>query len=102
MSGSYARYARDPVAFVREVLGARPWRKQAEILEAVRDFPRVTVRSSHGIGKTFVASAAVNWFLHSFSPAIVLTTAPTHRQVTEVLWREIRRQRARTKLPGRC
>src|SRR5688572_28783242 len=49
---SYERYAGDPVGFAREIIGVRLWEKQIEILEAVRDYPRVTVRSSHCVGKT--------------------------------------------------
>jgi phage terminase large subunit len=95
-------YQSDPVSFCREVLGSTPWSKQIEILEALRDHPRVTVRAGHGVGKTHVAASAVLWRLHCFSPSVVLTTAPTHRQVKEILWREIRRQqgRARLELPG--
>jgi phage terminase large subunit len=92
-------YQSDPVGFCREVLGGTPWSKQIEILEALRDHPRVTVRAGHGVGKTHVAASAVLWRLHCFSPSVVLTTAPTHRQVKEILWREIRRQQGRARLP---
>src|SRR5690349_8689124 len=88
------RYAADPVGFAVEVLGGEPWERQAEILLAVRDCPRVTVRSAHGVGKTWVAACAALWFLYTRSPVTVLTTAPTHRQVKEILWREIRRLHA--------
>lgn len=95
-------YADDPVAFVREVLGGDPWEKQEEILRAVRDYPRVTVRSCHGVGKTYTAACAVLWRVHCFCPSVVLTTAPGHRQVKDVLWRQIRalHRRARVRLPG--
>jgi hypothetical protein len=99
---SFERYRDDPVGFVREVLGGDPWARQVEILEAVRDHARVTVRSCHGVGKTYVAACAALWRLHCFSPSVVLTTAPGHRQVKDVFWRQIRRlqNRARVKLPG--
>jgi hypothetical protein len=98
----FTRYQGDPVAFVREVLGGDPWEKQLEILAALRDSDRVTVRSCHGVGKTYVAACAVLWRLHCFRPSIVLTTAPGHRQVKDVLWRQIRalQRRARVSLPG--
>jgi hypothetical protein len=38
-------YQSDPVAFCRDVLGMDPWERQVEILEAVRDEARVTVRA---------------------------------------------------------
>ena len=37
------------------------------------------------------SAVAVLWFLHTHNPAIVLSTAPTFRQVRHVLWRQIRR-----------
>jgi len=72
-------------------LGARPWPKQMEILEAVRDYSRVAVRSCNGSGKTYIAAHAVLWWLMCFPDALVITTAPTEHQVRDVLWREIRR-----------
>lgn len=44
-------YATDPVGFVRDELGFSPWSKQVQILEAIRDHPRVAVRACHGVGK---------------------------------------------------
>ena len=85
-------YADQPVAFARDALNAKPWEQQEAILKALQDHGRVTVCSAHGVGKTWVAAAATLWFLYTREPVIVLTTAPTHRQVKEVLWREIRRQ----------
>jgi hypothetical protein len=84
-------YQTNPVRFVREVLGSELWSRQVEILEAIRDHPQVTVRSGHGVGKTFVAACAALWWLYSFRPSLVLTTAPTARQVESLLWGEIRR-----------
>ena len=86
-----ARWAADPAGFVENDLGARLWEAQVEILEAVRDHVRVAVRSCNGSGKTYVAAHIVLWWLMAFPESMVITTAPTERQVREVLWREIRR-----------
>jgi phage terminase large subunit len=105
LSGAeWARYQGDPVGFVREVLGQELWSRQAEILAAVRDQPQVTVRSGHGVGKTFVAACAALWWAYCFRPSLVLTTAPTARQVEALLWGEIGRlfRRAKQPLSGRC
>src|SRR5690348_3619215 len=86
------RIRRDPVWFSREILGFDPWSKQREILESVRDNEATAVRSCHGIGKTATAAEVVLWFLAAFGPeALVVTTAPTWRQVRDLLWREIRK-----------
>ena len=80
----------DPVGFVKEWLGATPWGKQRRILEALRDHDYVAVRSCNGSGKTYIAAHAVIWWLMCYDDAVVITTAPTERQVSELLWREIR------------
>jgi hypothetical protein len=97
---SELRYQEDPVPFVRDVLGADPWERQVQILQAVGQFRRVTVRSCHHSGKTWTAAALTHWFLRAFDPALVLTTAPTERQVKEVLWYEIAQQHHRARLGG--
>jgi hypothetical protein len=97
------KYAHDPLAFCEETLGGeQPWARQAEALLALRDHPRVAVRSGHGVGKTWLAARAALWFLYAHPRSIVLTTAPTHRQVRSVLWAELRRQHrsARVALGG--
>jgi phage terminase large subunit len=85
------KWARDPVSFIGETLGANPWSKQVEILEAIRDHVRVAVRSCNGSGKTYIAAHVVLWWLMCHPDAIVITTAPTAHQVRNILWREIRR-----------
>lgn len=83
-------HADDPVGFAKDILGFAAWSKQAEIMEAVRDHPRVAVRSSHGPGKTATAAQIVLWFLKTHRNSRVITTAPTWQQVEQLLWREIR------------
>lgn len=96
-------YATRPVEFVRDILGVDTWEKQEEILNAILTNKRVTVRSSHGVGKTFTAAIAVLWFLICYEPSTVVTTAPTARQVKSILWEEIRLRykSAKTNLGGR-
>lgn len=84
------RWREDPVWFVRHRLGATPWRKQRELLGALRDHDYVAVRSCNGSGKTYIAAHAVIWWLLCYDDAVVITTAPTSRQVSGLLWREIR------------
>lgn len=81
--------ARDPVWWVENVLGDRPWSAQRQILEAVRDHKNVAVRSCHGVGKDWIAARLVLWFLFNHRPSIVITTGPTDRQVRGILWKEI-------------
>ncbi len=81
----------DPFRFCEEILGIRPWSRQREILETLAGHRRVAVRSCNGAGKTFTAALAVLWWMYCYDDAICITTAPSERQVRELLWREIRR-----------
>ena len=48
-----SRFQRDPVAFVRQVLGVDPDAWQAQTLTALqRGHRRISIRSGHGVGKT--------------------------------------------------
>ena len=85
------RCLRSPDLFARNILGVQLWSKQEEVLNALSENRRVSVKSGNGLGKGFTAAVAVLWFLSCHAPAIVLTTAPTARQVRHVLWREIGR-----------
>jgi hypothetical protein len=93
------KYQADPVAFARDILGLEPWSAQVRILEAVRDHPRVAVRSGHKIGKSKSAAIVALWAYCSWPDARVVMTSTTARQVDQILWREVRMSRARG---GRC
>lgn len=92
----------DPVAWLRDRLGEDAWSRQAQIMRDVATHPLVTVQSCHGIGKTFLASRLVLWFLdtHPIDQTMVVTTAPTSHQVRAVLWRYIRQGHEKGNLPG--
>jgi len=84
-----------PESFMRDVLDFVPWTcpnadDQRDIIYAIRDHDRVTVRSGNGPGKTAVAARIALWFLFCHYPSMVITTAPTGRQVEKLLWGEIR------------
>ena len=79
----------DPVWWVRAHLGSEPWYKQKQILESVRDNRETAVASCHAAGKSDNAADAILWFLYSHMPSIVISTAPTSRQVRGILWKYI-------------
>ena len=80
----------DPIDFACNILGVEPWDKQKHILDAIANNRSVAVRSCNGAGKTFTAAITILWWLMSYDNAIVITTAPSERQVREILWRELR------------
>ncbi|MCK9185693.1 MAG: hypothetical protein M0Q16_10035, partial [Candidatus Cloacimonetes bacterium] len=88
----------NPEYFVTEVLGAVPWAKQIEILEAVRDNKEVAVASCHAAGKSWISARVVLWFTISYYLSRVVTTAPTFDQVRDILWQEIRSAYASSKV----
>ncbi|MGB2865424.1 MAG: hypothetical protein WBC05_18990 [Sedimentisphaerales bacterium] len=94
------RCQEDPLFFSKHVLGGeQPWQKQIQIIKSVRDNTRTMVPSGFGVGKTWVAARTVLWFLFSHPNSLVITTAPTWRQVENVLWAEIRRQHQQSSKP---
>ena len=84
-----------PLEFATQVLGVDLWSKQAEVLNSLLERRRVAVKSGNGLGKGFCAAVALLWFLHIHDnrdeSAIVLSTAPTFRQVRHILWRQVHR-----------
>ncbi len=70
-------------------------------MQAVLEPPyRVLVPSGHDVGKTFAGAVLVSWWFDSRNPSVCLTTAPKLEQVKDLLWKEIRSQRARAGLGG--
>lgn len=103
-----AQIASDPVRWVRERLGYDLWEGedgqpgQADIVRAPFAFRRTSVRSGHGLGKTVAAACAALAYFYAYDDALVITLAPTQRQVETVLWGAIRDAWARARLPGEC
>lgn len=89
---------RDPVGMIRDVIGSDLWADQQQIVESVRDNPKTAWRSCHGIGKTYVVARLVLWWLFAFEYSIVITTAPTWRQVQDLVWKELRSAYSRSKV----
>lgn len=99
-----AEYEADPVFFVEHALGHLTWGKQREVLRSVRDNEKTAVRASHGVSKTFSAAEIAVWFLNCYDNAKVITTAPTFDQMKMLLWSEINKIYAssRIELIGEC
>lgn len=95
----HKKIQRDPQFFFEKILGDDPWEKQLEITCSVRDHRNTSARSCHGIGKTFIAARIALWFMYAYPPAIVINTAPTHRQVEHQFWKEFRMAHARARRP---
>lgn len=102
---NYARYRDDPCGFAADVLGVALTADQQDIARACaardRGPRRVKVNSGHNVGKTYLAAVLVLWWFYTRDPGVVITTAPTERDVKHLLWTEVRilRRRAVQPLP---
>ncbi len=98
-------YKENPIAFFTEILDVKKeyvWSKMEEIANSVRDHQNTCVKAGHSVSKSYTVARVALWFLYTHYPSTVITTAPSHPQVQEILWREIRsaHSNAKVKLGG--
>lgn len=89
-----------PEIFYRDVLDMTLYDLQVEIARSVVKNRVTTVASCNSAGKTGTAGGLVPWYLLTHDESIVVTTAPTWRQVKDLLWREINTQYAKASARG--
>lgn len=82
-------YWDDPVAFAEDMLGFYPDEWQRNVLYDLANYPRVSVRSGQGVGKTGLEAVACIWFLCCRPNPKIVCTAPSKEQLFTVLWAEI-------------
>lgn len=83
------RWRASPLNMAKD-MGITFWPKQAEILTTFTKHTETAVASCHSMGKSFLASFAVLWFLTMHRNSVVVTTGPSLRQVKGIMWGEIR------------
>lgn len=86
----------NPLKFVQEafdwsrVVGHNgPSTQQADALSQIAGAKRTSIRSGHGTGKDAFASWMIYWFMSTRPYAKVAATAPTGRQLGDILWSEL-------------
>lgn len=82
-------YRKNPVLFANEVVCFTPDEWQSGVLMDVATASKVSVRSGQGVGKTSIEAVIALWFLSCFPMSRVVATAPTARQLNDVLWAEL-------------
>jgi len=88
----------DPFFFMYDILGIEILTdEQKRIVRSVWENDFTGVKSAHSIGKTFLAACIVLSFVIPNENSIVVTTAPTGRQVKDLLWKEIRQRYSKAK-----
>lgn len=83
------RWRKDPVAWVRDILGAEPDEWQCEFLRAYATEGRLSVRSGHGTGKSTAVSWMILHFINTRLPCKVLVTGSNFDQLKATLWAEV-------------
>jgi predicted fused transcriptional regulator/phosphomethylpyrimidine kinase len=97
----FAEWARDPALFVRDVIGAEPVPWQEKALRALVTHDRLSIRSGHGVGKSAFLSWVIIWWHTMHYPAKTGCTAPTAKQLNDVLWSELAKWHRQMKDPIR-
>jgi hypothetical protein len=101
----YSSYADNPVGFAYEVLGVNYLTDdQKNILESIRHNKVSNIQACHGIGKSHLMGAVLVPYWVFAMKGLCITTAPTFRQVKQVLWSEVRRSHSyiKNKIGGIC
>jgi len=87
----WKRYRVDPSRWMEEILGTDTIEDyQDNLFKSIVKFDKVCVKACHSVGKTWGFGRMVLWFYSMFPNSIIITTAPTYRQVKALLWGEIR------------
>lgn len=92
-------YTPIPHMLVRDVFGANTWAVQDQIVLSVFHYKTTAVKTCNAVGKSFIAARVALAWLTLYPGSIVVTTAPTWRQVKDVLWREFAVAVKRSKMP---
>lgn len=90
---------KNPAVYGRDILGVEFEPYQERALKVIEENERIGISACHDVGKTFLMSVVVPWFLTCFKFSKVITTAPTYLQVETILWAAIRTRHARAKVP---
>lgn len=87
----------NPLQFVLDNIECKPTKQQVHMLSNFVKAKRNTIRSGHGTGKDASASWLIWWFLCTRPFAKVVCTAPTFRQLSDILWSELSKWGRRSK-----
>ena len=84
----------NPLPFITEVLQVEPEPWQRAAWEQLAKHDRLSIRSGHGVGKTFWVSATALWYLLTRRDVKIPIAANTQDQLRDTIWPELRRLRS--------
>lgn len=87
---NFAAHHDDPIGFARDVLGFEPWEGQREVAQAIVDHDFVSNPAGRAVGKSRLDGWLALWFALTRPASRVIFTAPTYKQVQQIVWEEIR------------
>ena len=94
------KYQENPLGFINDILGVEHLTdEQKAIVISVWENKYTGVKAAHNVGKTFIEACVVLSYIMLYANSIVITTAPTARQVRDLLWAEINNLYAGIKNP---
>lgn len=95
-------YRREPEAWLWDVLGYRWHAKQREIAADFIEFRRTATKSSNGAGKSRQVGELISWGVATHEPGelLVITSAPTLRQIEETTFAYLSANYGRAKARG--
>ena len=88
-------WAKSPLIFIHDVFDWSqveqdgPSEQQMELFKSFNSGNMITIRSGHGTGKDASAAMLILWFMCTRAYPKVVCTAPTARQLNDVLWSEL-------------
>lgn len=82
----FAEYKDDVAKYAYDFFGVTFWRKQQEIVDALKYKNFVCVRSAHSTGKSYLLGILINFFFDTVYPLIGIGTAPTKALVSSVMF----------------
>jgi len=78
------KYRKTPVLWLEDTFGIDLWEKQEEIINTVWESRFTVVKSCYASGKSFTAACLAIAFVHLYPDSVVITTAPSYRQLDNI------------------
>lgn len=91
--------AQRPDYFCERILGSKLYDKQREMALAMVAHRRIAVNGANATGKDFMAAQLIWWWEHTRYPAITIVIGPTHRQVGDIIFKELRNAYLQARIP---
>src|SRR5690242_13254090 len=83
----------------RPILIEHKWTPdQKRVANCFPEHRRLAVPAANGVGKTYLAADLVASFINDMPAAAIILTAPTNRQVCELLWPHVAERLVRLNL----